>query len=482
MKRHYLTKILCLVLVFVMSASLFLSGASAAPGAIPDYIKKYADRFLGERPAQITINGMTFTGKLRNSTLTQEEIDKVILEVMKRKGIDGDDIIKYTKQIEKMLENMGFSQKDMDQIIKNIVTVAGLALGGTAAGSIIKAIKDLYDIITSDNVAGAVADKAGKKIQGKITGQIPGSKVYGKGKGWAAGANMLANEWMKSQKKYAQMRDGLEATRQLRNLYSAIEIAVWDFMQENKKWNTLSFDSYDYLGNPINPQRKIFTLFGVECVEEWRLFMRLYYKGKYDPNPNVQDSAYDGEYEGEYTIEIGYDLSKLADMLPDLLQTPEWQNSFDSNALIWQMLWSFDETFTTRYSLSERGTWRVSRKIKGAATARIRYDSGTIAPSQQSDEKDVDISGAKVLRQGHTESIFDDWDVVFVLDESGFHGAEGGTEGAGMEFVFTANEDRIYIFPNGAGIGGLAIPWGANIWKRGDNAEKNGILKLMPRQ
>ncbi|MCL2665548.1 MAG: hypothetical protein FWE82_08045, partial [Defluviitaleaceae bacterium] len=210
MKGFYLTKIFCFALVFIMTASLLPFNASAA-SQFPIYVRNMVDIKSRERQIEITISGMKFTGRMWNSALTQDKIDEIIFEVMEHMRIDGNDIIKYDQQIKKMLEIMGFSQKDFEQIVGNILTVAGLALGGKA-GDVVTGAQILYDIICGKpgDAEKSVIEEAGKKIEEKA-----GGGALGKTKGWYGGGEMLAKEWVKSQVKFNQMRAGLDATREM---------------------------------------------------------------------------------------------------------------------------------------------------------------------------------------------------------------------------------------------------------------------------
>jgi len=422
MKIRYLTKMLCLALVCVMSVSLFPFRANAAPIYVPDFIRHQVDRKSVIRVAEVDIRGIKFIGKIRNPELTQSILDDFIREAMDYYKLDEAGINKLNQQIMKMLEVTGFSQKDMAAIKNNFISLASLAAGG-AAGAGITAAQTLYNLIKG-NYAGAA------------TG-LPGVD-------WASGGCMIAEEWTKNQKKFNQISDGLEATRKLRNFYGYIDDLIRKWCDENRKSNVILF--YD-----VKAPKQTFRVNGVECTEEWTLNMVLNFKEKVNSNDKVQGGHLEGVYTGDYAITITYDLSNLADKLSDLILSRQWP--------MISMFVDDNKSFNITAKLPDPGKLKGTRTLKGTATAKIANDIGMITPSQSSDV--TDGMGSPTL-------------VTLLYDPK-------DENHPNLDFDFTISMEKEGLKITHLDDGSVyTMPW--DFSKRGDNAKDGWNLNVTPRK
>ena len=465
MKKRHFTKILCLALALMMSVSMLPFTANAAPTTeIASRILREATRKYSERTVELTINEMKFTGRLYNTALSDNLtnlLDDFVKETMKEMDLDFDKIDNLYKQIDKMLENMGFSKADMDRVIGNIFDVAGGALGilpgGGLPGDILTVVQGIMQIVQGkpEEAGKTSGEGLGTKAADKLVGDKPG-----KGLGLYKAASVIADEWTKDQKKYREMREGLDATRTLADFYSRVGNKVRDYIEKNKDKNVIYFDE-------AAAPKKTFILFGAQCTEIWTLDMGLKYKGRANSNPNVKDGAYEGNYEGNYTITIEYDLGAFAEKLPDLVQTPEWRGQGGLYSTLWK-LW--EGAADLKYSLSESGSRNASRTLKGQATARILHENGIITPNQTSDEKNADSFNSTVTVLGDVKNGGDtlagakvDFDMVITADDDGFK----------IKYARGTETDKL---PQ------AKAPQSENFWKRGDEAKQGWKLTVLPRK
>ena len=459
MRKTFLKKFLCLGLVLILSIPLMPNSAgAAAPNtySVPDFVVKNARHLTYGRPVRLTISGFTFTGRLYNEKLTSQEVEKVAERVMRDTGTTDKRFNDLHDRIAKMNEVIGFTDKDMKQVMDNILTVVGVALGGIGGaagtiGDVLGILQGAYQLL--EGHADEALDGAYEALGGKI------SEPAGKGYGWGKAGKMVSDEWVKSQQKYRQIRDGLEAIRELQRFFKALERELDKFIEDNKESNVISFETHGQVGSVPADQVGTFTLYGVECYERWEVKMNLGYKAPYSNDRNLKDGHYDGEYEGKYELAIVYDLSNLAEVLPDLMKTPDWQTS---NAYLVSEWWKLmNDDYKYDFTLSEPGTWFLRREIEGDAIARIRLAAnGEIFPAQKNDEM-KSLSPAVLKMKGKSiEPLWDDVPDSFLE----------------VEFIwnFALSDKRINI----TSIGGHSyyMPIDDKMWQSGDEAKWN--LKL----
>ena len=474
MKNRCLTKILCLALVFVLSASLLPMTANAAYTAAQletlNKVLSVVTKQSRERTVELTINDMKFTGRLYNTALTDTNVMDFVEEVMKMDDLKltFDGIDKKYKQVDKMIEVMGFSEADMKRIRDNVITIVGAVLSGWGGvpdkiGDVITVLQGVYQLITKEPEEAAKG--SGWALVGKGGDYVSDTSMGGKGVAWGQAAMVMADEWVRSQAKYGQMRDGLEAGRILQRLYSRVDTKIRNFCYENMDKNVIHFDE-------AVAKKKTFTLFGAQCTETWTLDMELKYKSKADTNPNHQGGYLDGNYEGSYFIWIEYDLGNLAAILPDLVQTREWKETRNAATV---HLGIYEDTIfqSLSYTLTDPGAWIVSRKLSGNATARYLNDNATITPAQTEDKKVDDVKNPVIRASGLYTQTFPD-----IPAKQGYY-----------DLKIVANGDALYVYVgNRDGDGKFqenvpwTIPWGDNFWKRGDNVKQSWTLKIFPRK
>ena len=478
MRKGYLTKSLCLALILVMSISMFpLNVSAAAPNtySVPQFVLANAKSLMNGRPARLTISDMTFNGKLHNTELNEDEIKKVAEQVMREQGMSDQKLNILQNQIAQMNEAIGFSDADKKQVMDNILTTINAALsaiGGDAAGligDVLGILQGAYQLLegeANEAIYGSV-EAIDTKMADKVTNGVVGQAIS-----YAKGGVMLAEEWQRTQKRYAAMRDGLQAVREMKKFFDALEGGLNKFVEQNKKWNYLSFEALtDSSGIPIDQERP-FMIYGVQCVEKWTVFMRLNYKAPYSSDLNLIGGHYDGEYEGTYIITIVYDLSNLMYMLPELIRKSEWQIPYvgtpkTQTEFLQKFLKSFvddDYPGNQKWTLPDSGEWILRRQIKGTATARIKHGYEEIYPAQENDETKYAVPPVAIKMTGRT----DGGKGAFWGDDAGFR-ISVDKEG----FYFDLDEDSPKVF---------TVPFGENIWTRAENAKWNWKLETKLRK
>jgi len=452
MKKGYLTKVICFVLVCVMLVPLFSFEAGAF---MKGFNVKRADKFR-ERQVEITIDDMKFMGTLSNSALTEKEFEKIVRELMKDLGMEEGDFAKLNGQMEKMLENMGFSKADMDKIISNIFDVAGGALGGFGGAigtvaDVLTALQSLWEIINGKY--GDAATTVGEAIATKSGDVATDSSKGGKGYGWAKAGKVFADEWTKDQKKYREMRDGLEATRKLNSFYNLLDSRIEQFCDKNRDKNVLK--CLDAKAAP-----KTFTLYGTEYTETWKLNMNLKYKKKLTANPNINDGIYAGVYEGDFNIDIEYDVGQLPHHIREMGELGQRYRQYLERSL-------------GQLSIDVVSGSKWKRAINGTAEASVNVTGGNskIDFKKQGDEK----SGTLVAEY------FGERNVGYGGGTATINiGFSPGDEKIILDFNSKATiytNDGYYNNPTNSTAG--SVPIEGDIWKRGDNLNP-ATLKVIP--
>ena len=289
MKKRYFRKILCFVLAFLMTASLFTSSMSASPQTqmMSRIVREAAKRYKG-RQIELTINDMKFIGRVYNTDLTDNKIDDLVKEVMREMGLDAKDIDDLHNKVDKMLEALGFSAADFAQFKSDIITLAGtVPLGGDIASIIFTIIE-----LLGDNTQGA-SDTLGDMLKDKgLSGGLDlglGPEIGGKvsnGFSWAGAGNVTLEALKRHHQKWQSLVDGLNAARDLSNFHNKVDEKINKFCDNHKDKNILHFDGAT--------AKKTFTLYGGTYTEEWSLDMGLRYKRKLTSNHNVHDGYFAG--------------------------------------------------------------------------------------------------------------------------------------------------------------------------------------------
>ena len=473
MKKGRVAKLTCITLILVISISLLpynvlYDGSASASNtySVPDFVLANAKHLINGRPARLTINDMTFTGKLHNVELNQSELRKVTEQVMREQGMSDQRLNELQNLVAKMNDTIGLSSADKKRVMDNILTTINAALGGlgTAAGYIgdgLGMLQSMYQLLEGEaqEALNGTMEAFGTKYVDMGTG-LP----VGQGVGYVKGGLMLAEEWQRGQRRYWDIREGLNATRELRKFFDVLESGINKYVEQNKKWNYLKFEALTDSSGIPGDQEKPFMLYGVQCVEKWTIWMSLNYVAPYSSELNLMGGHYDGEYEGSYVIHIAYDLSNLMHMLPQLIRTPEWKINH-SNILesVLALLVDDDYPGNQVWTLPDSGQWIIRRQIQGTAVARIKHANEEIYPVQRSDDKSYSASPVLVNMKGRVD------------------GADGFFYGEGAEFCITVSEKGFtFGFPDMPDI--YTIPWRDDVWVRGDNAKWNWKLETLLRR
>ena len=238
------------------------------------------------------------------------------------------------------------------------------------------------------------------------------------------------------------------------DFYTRLNDKLKEAYKENFEGYTIVFE------NAID--HKPYTLFGTEGTETWTLNMTLNIK-PFAWDMNNPQNVKAAEFDGNYTIDINYDLTALADKLPELLQTPEWRGTGANDA------WAFLENgFTLNWTLAKPGQWIVTRTLKGNATANVALGGGVCnislekPPSDRIDDPSVTVNMNGVYDHPDNETFNGatyKLDMVVSMDEQGFDVKYGADEAA---------QD-------------IKVPGNETVLKRGNLAKEGGWkLKVLP--
>ena len=439
MKKGYGAKFLCFMLALIMAIPLFSFNAAAIPGSgMPRFNRPRAEKYR-KQVAEVTINDMKFTGTLYNTDLTEEEFEKIIRQAMKDLNMDEAEFIDLNKKVDKMLENMNLSEADMKRIRDNIFDIAGAVPGVGTAASVIQILVQLIEGDTS---------AASKSLLETLGGPAVSMGKAGK---------TIANEWTRDQKKYREMREGLEATRRLNNFYARIDYLIQDFCDKNCKKNVLEVNSTGATA------KKPFTLYGSQDSETWTLSMTLRYKRKLTSNPHIGDGHFAGIYEGDFTIDIEYGVGQLPHRIREMGDVGQRFKQYVDKALGKEL--SID--------VVSGSTW--TRRITGKAEATVDVSGGKnkIEFKKQGDQK----GGESLVADYFVDTQVGDTYVSMNI-RVGFSPGDESIKLDGYETA-TAITPDIGFTGNKTAMG--SVPIEGDIWKRGDTLSP-ATLKIPPRK
>ena len=175
----------------------------------------------------------------------------------------------------------------------------------------------------------------------------------------------------------------------------------------------------------------------------------------------------DGKYEGQYTISIEYDLSGFQSGLSGIIQIPEWRNTIIAFSE-WENTWG-----TFNITVANPGTSNVKRTLAGYATAILYRKGGnpSINPTQESDGKDVSVSGIVIQASAGSAESRLDIECSVSADEDKFTTAMTKWTVTWPDNAFSAPMTGQHVYD---------IAWGESIWQRAVNAGMGWKITLTP--
>ena len=295
----------CLAVVMMLSLQMLTAQAKGLPRT---FDRNRANKFIG-RNLELAVGGMRFYGKLTNGRMTEEDLERMVEEIMRQMGLDNDKFDALNNSVDALLEATNLTGADKQKMIDNIFDLIGAVPGvGTVSGI----IQIFYQMSQGEYYdAGKSSIEAAYGFLGSLQeweinrGDMPAGmtpwvslimQLYSM---YKAGA-MVAGEWVGEQQKYRDLADGLAAMRTLGEFYEKLDSEIADFMRKNKTGNRIDF-TRSKCGS------KVVTIFGVEAYETWELTMELHQTS----DANTDFAGRSGDYEGEYTIKITYDLTQF---------------------------------------------------------------------------------------------------------------------------------------------------------------------------
>lgn len=280
----------CLMLLMLACAMLMPVAARAGKGV--DRGKVKAQQLV--YPATLTIGGMSFRGKVsRMDKLTDEEIEKIIKDALKDAKMTELEASEAQDTVDRVAKEEELTQEDIDRVMNNIMKLAGV----DNVADLVRAVGSADADDFADSLGGYAADEAREKALAWLLEQAA------EGAGDAAGAvtkilDMLlisADQYARDQQKWKDRVDAANAQRKLNELYDRIrELMDNAAGARSRGWSLQIVDSasrnftfYDVAGN----------------LETWTVLMIL---KKPDAGENVGAS---GKYTGSVSITVEYEMS-----------------------------------------------------------------------------------------------------------------------------------------------------------------------------
>ena len=478
MKR--LNKTISLALVIVLMLTLLTQTASAAN--LPLLFDKSRVHRLDSFVATLQIGDMTFTGRFDNQELTDAKLEELVQKVLKDMGLDNAEFDKKVLIVDLMKSYDTITPAQAHEIYDRWLTILGAVPGaGQAIGTIstaVGAVQTVMQLCQGRFGAGAATGvtegaKAGGALfldaveassKGLIdkgvdtTGSVVGKYgMYGISvlQGVIAFGQGIYETWDEATRRTKARIAGYEAYRLIENFYSKLDSEIDSYYKDNKPVYAIVFENAKC--------EKPFTLYGVPCTETWTLNLTLFLE---KAQPWLVDQfRINGEYGGDYVIDIEYDWGALVSFLPDLMRTSEWkinQTNFLEATLA--LFVEDDYPGNQKWTFPDPGSWVVKRTLEGKTKAIIeQYGKQTITPTQDSDQKSFSAPPVVVKMTGRVD------------------GETGYFYGDGAEFCISADKDGFILGLDAVEMPKVyTVPFGDDVWKRGDNAKQGWILTLTP--
>ncbi len=310
MKKRLLSLLLALVMVLLL-APVTNSAAPTSRIEGVDYGRIDENVNLRQK-VEFDIGERRFTGYLQNGkTLTEEEVDAIIKQVMNEMEITSGVLLYSEEIIRKATQNKGFNP--------GVVLELGTKLALEAAE--LDTMVELYDVATGkkgvpDAVAGYVIGKTVSTICEKYIAGIPGLVL----KGLWSSADIVARETARLVEESKIAQQSLERTFLLDLFYATCNERI-EAAEKEKGQNTWSIEC----NQTVWCQK---TLFNIPVLQFWRLSCDLtrtdnLYGDRDDP------TNYGGVYRGTMVIDIWHDLSGFDEQfMSQIMKKLPWINQF----------------------------------------------------------------------------------------------------------------------------------------------------------
>lgn len=283
--RQVFSAFLSVVLITASSSCAF-----ARSGIDYSRIRKQALVF----PAKLTIGELTFQGTLsRMDKLTDAEFDKIVKDALKEEELTELELSEAMATVDRVAKAEVLTQEDVDRVMGNLMKLAGV----DNIAALIKAVAGSGGDAFADSLEGLAADEAKDKALEWVFEQAA------EGAGEAAGvatklldaAIISADQYERDKKKWKDRVDAANAERKLQAFYERV----------NDRIDGLTgMRSHGWALNIADSDREQFTFFTTEGnLEIWTINMIL---KKHDIGDNTGPS---GKYIGTVTFTVEYDMS-----------------------------------------------------------------------------------------------------------------------------------------------------------------------------
>ena len=309
-------RILSLLLVLVMVLPIVPIPASATPTNRIDGVDygRIDENVNLRQKVEFDIGERRFEGWLQNGkTLTEQEVDAIIKEVMNEMEITSG-VLRYSEEIiRKAAQNKGFNPE--------VVLELGAKLALSATG--LDKAKDIYDVATGKkDIPGAISDYIIGESVSTICEQymkgIPGMVFEAL---WNSG-DIVARETARLLEEEKIAQQALERTFLLNLFYQKCNERIT--AEEKAK----GLDTWSIVCNQTVWCQK--TLFGVPVLQYWKLSCDLT-RTEYVYDDRDDPTNYGGVYRGTMVIDIWHDLSNFDEQfMTKILETLPWIKPFQA--------------------------------------------------------------------------------------------------------------------------------------------------------
>ena len=286
MKKAYTLAILILTFLLLVPCP----STAAKKGIDRDRVKDQAQVY----PVTLTIGGMSFRGTLsRMDKATDEEVEKAIKDALKEMGLTELEIAELQETVERVAQEEELTQEDIDRVLGNLMKLAGV-------DSVVDLIKSIGSA-NADAFADALEGYATDEAKGKALEWILEQAVEGAGDAAGVVTKLLdaavisADQYDRDQQKWKDRVDAANAERKLNEFY---------FKVKDRLDGLRGMRSHGWALKIEDSASKNFTFFTTEGnLQIWTVNLLLKkFDTKQNPGPN-------GKYSGVVIFTVEYEMS-----------------------------------------------------------------------------------------------------------------------------------------------------------------------------
>jgi len=426
-----------LISLALVAAFVFMAIPPTAVYARPKtFDKSRINTATGDLIVHLQISDMIFTGRLTRKELSDEELDKLIKEVLDELGLSEEGFDELKKTIDE-----GMSQEEKNKI-RDAATKFVEIIDPTKTGAIGMAAKlnQMLDQLNQGDYSGASESLMDLMRFKDIVRDV---------KDWK---NLIENA-------LGESGPVTKAMKTLANFYSKLSAKIHDKIR-NEKWGW-KIEFKDAKAS------KPFSLYGTQCTETWTL------NAVYEQKANTADNPYEffGQYLGPFNIKIDYDLSDFHTNIETAIwNMPEFSTSLDEFLTITTQRKDGSTPWET--TVVDHGISEVKRTLSGRGGALIlpshKYvDLWVVEDEKQARVENIAIKMHRDRDDGSTTG-YDHFDHTFTATKEFFINHTVMTGGRfGQQYVNGGGDYTAFE-------GEIRIAWDENIWKRGDNVKLYG--------